>query len=92
MKKQQLLYYRICGNHITLRANKTSLASSTNKFLGDTYIAIGKLPDPMKVELTPQANHRPGTPRDVRHITALLIWNIEFLPNDMILFSHLTDY
>ena len=91
LENQQLLYNRIRQNTIMLKANKTLLAFSTCKFLGNIYTPIGRLPDPAKVEAIMQINHRPCTPKDVRHIVGLIIWNIEFLPSGMALLSHLTD-
>ena len=91
LENQQLLYDRIRSNTIMLKADKTKLAFSTCKFLGNIYTPIGRLPDPSKIETILNINHRPSTPKDVRHIVGLIIWNIEFIPNGMALLSHLTD-
>jgi hypothetical protein len=91
LENQQLMYDRIRSNSIMLKAEKTKLAYSTCKFLGNIYTPIGRLPDPSKIEAILNINHRPCTPKDVRHIVGLIIWNIEFLPNGMALLSHLTD-
>jgi hypothetical protein len=91
LENQQLMYNRIRSNTIMLKAEKTKLAFSTCKFLGNIYTPIGRLPDPSKIEAILNINHKPSTPKDIRHIVGLIIWNIEFLPNGMSLLSHLTD-
>jgi putative transposase len=91
LENQQLMYNCIRVNCIMLKGSKTKLAFSSCKFLGNIYTPSGRLPDPAKVEAILQLNQKPTTPKDVRHIVGLIIWNIEFLPNGMALLSHLTD-
>ena len=91
LENQQLMYDCIRKNSIMLKGSKTKLAFSTVKFLGNIYTPMGRLPDPSKVETIIQIHKKPTTPKEVRHIVGLMIWNIEFIPNGMALLSHLTD-
>jgi len=88
---QQLLYDCIRPNSIMLKPSKTRIGYSSTKFLGDIYTAVGRLPDPARVEGILRMEGRPKTLKQVRHIVGLLVWNIEFIPNGMGILSYLTD-